>query len=406
LHAFQVKRTIAGVLLREANEAREKEDKEAEQQHLWRETQYLSRYLDRVPGDAEARSRHALLSARRPGSPAERRWAFSAVQGALDLSPEHPELRRTLVDLALATGRLEDARHQLERLADALPAAAGLQEELGRVEAAGKRFDKAAGRSRKAIEYDPKRAHCYLALAGLLRRHLQNAEEADRVIEEMVKANPKDGPALLGQARYLKQFKGDPASLDKAREALAKVLDEMAPKGPEALLLAAELELGGPEKVRAHLRRGRELHPKEARVDQLLVRVDQLLVRVDLARAKALSARGQDEEAQKLYEEMVPRAPAARLPAARLALDRSERLPEGQRERELGRAQALLEEAPAELQTSTEWRRLHGQLLVAQGRPDDARQEAEAWLQESPGTCPPGWRWPTSPPCARRPSRP
>jgi tetratricopeptide (TPR) repeat protein len=114
----------------------------------------------------------------------------------------------------------------------------------------------------------PHELGAYGSLATLLRDKMRDEDApdrlvmADRVIEQLIRANPDSAQAYLFQAQYLANYQ----SRDKARPAVEKAL-ELAPDDAEVLLHAAELYLGAKEfdKAAPLVEKGIAKYPKDWR---------------------------------------------------------------------------------------------------------------------------------------------
>src|SRR5262249_50683530 len=142
---------------------------------------------------------------------------------------------------------------------------------LGRCLEAKGQADEALTWYDRATRHTPDRRESYVRLAGLLRDDSDPVEQekrvervgrsADRVMDDLVAANPRSLHAFLERARY-------PQAAAPARAAaeLAEAL-RLGPDEADVLLTAAELERqqGQPDEARAHLQRGQKQHPRDAR---------------------------------------------------------------------------------------------------------------------------------------------
>src|SRR5262249_39804984 len=84
---------------------------------------------------------------------------------------------------------------------------------------------------------------------------------ADRVMDDLVAANPRSFHAFLERARYLQA-----AAPARAAAELAEALG-LGPDEADVLLTAADLERqpGQPDEARGHVQRGQKQHPRDAR---------------------------------------------------------------------------------------------------------------------------------------------
>jgi len=223
----------------------------------------FNRYLDLVPGDAEAGAEFGLLLA----DTGRYVPAYVRLEGAVRSLPDRIDLRRRLAEVALRIGRFTDATEQIgqiqqiqKRLDPPAPEDATLyamravcEEALGQPMAAVKSLD-------QAIKVAPDQVETYSALAELLRRvdptrslgREKGNLDPDYWIEEMVGKNPSSARSHVLRGRYRQKWKPkeDEHWLENAEKDAAEAL-RLAPKDPDALLLAAQLRLvkaGGLEK--------------------------------------------------------------------------------------------------------------------------------------------------------------
>src|SRR5581483_1126542 len=112
----------------------------------------------------------------------------------------------------------------------------------------------------------------YDRLAWLTRTVLDEAEEADRIIEQMVATNPRSFRAYLARGRYCQKFR----SRDEAAKDIARAL-ALAPDDPDVVLAAADVAKGQnrPEEARNLLARTIAAHPRDARLYMALALVEQ-----------------------------------------------------------------------------------------------------------------------------------
>jgi tetratricopeptide (TPR) repeat protein len=263
LHEFQVRRN-AGALLQQADYALEHEQ-------LREAASYLNRYLAYEPGDTEALARYALTLERLADSPAAHYQAYLTLQQALRRDPDRADLRREAVALAVRLYRFDEAARDIEVLLKANPHQPELEFSLGCCQEAAGEYDKAAASLARALKEDPHYLAAYRRLADLLQDRLDRPEEAARVLDDMVAANPQTPDAYLRRAQYRRKI----GSLEEAWADVRRA-GELAPDQPEVLLAGAELAQarGDADAARARLEQGLKLHPKEVRLYQMLAWVD------------------------------------------------------------------------------------------------------------------------------------
>jgi tetratricopeptide (TPR) repeat protein len=263
LHRYQITRQTSNLLEEAARAEHQGELAEA--------ASYLEHYLTMAPDEPEALSRYGLLLERSAHSGGDHKRAFFALEKALRAQPERHDVRRALVPLAIRLGRHTDARDHLNILLAAFPEDSDLQELQARCAAATAQFAEAADWYERALRHDPQRVDSYVERARLLRRRLNRAADADRVMDQLVEANPRSLPARLARAHYLGEYHG----ADRAAAELA-FARELAPDDLEVLIASAEAAMAQRrfDEARDHLRRGMETHPTDARLCQGMARLE------------------------------------------------------------------------------------------------------------------------------------
>ena len=192
-----------------------------------------------------------------------------ALEQVLRREPERQDLRRKVARIAIDLGRFADAREHLRLLLKSSPDDGELELLLGRCEEGNDHFTEAASWYEKARKHAPEQIDGHVRLAYLLRNRLDQPEGADRVMDEMVKANEKSKQlfrSYLERARYRKQFGLADAASDIMRAR------ELAPEEADVLLDAAVLaqDKGDLAAARKDLERGIQLDPRNRRMYQAL----------------------------------------------------------------------------------------------------------------------------------------
>src|SRR6185437_1896987 len=224
VHHFQYGR-IADSLRWQARRAEE-------QGQVKQQAKYLQRYLEFNPKDLEEKAHLAKLWASDTfaGSVRERRKAVNLLDQVLTTGDDKPELRRLLVKMALEVQQFKMAHNHLEKLlsheflkspVDVPAAGAKLDAERGESEGyAGQLLEaenqpaKALVCYRLAVKHAPEVQSNYLNLALLLRKQKEltadkikaNQDDADGVINELVKNNRLSHEAYLTRWRYRRDF--------------------------------------------------------------------------------------------------------------------------------------------------------------------------------------------------------
>lgn len=225
--------------------------------------------------------------------------ALRGVEDTLRHFPEHPELRRELADLYLATGRVGNAREHLQVMfnsprgdfrqdVELLELASHCEFVAGDTEKAVKFLEEAnaAGREKNApVEV---RVRVYQQLLELLNQNKGDGQRDLKIADHL--------RVLLGQEPFVSNraarvvvvrfqlFRGD---VQSARQHVAQVLDNMGGRtDPESLLAAGELELvearlaTGLAAKREKLEAGRKYLEEAYRLDKKNVSVGLFLARL------------------------------------------------------------------------------------------------------------------------------
>jgi len=271
LHGYQVRRNARSLL----DQARHAE----ESGHLNQAGGLFSTYLIYYPDDAATLAEYgALLDRQSALDPRARPRALRVLDKALRLNPQaDPALRRRVAVLAMELGQFSDAKDDLDILLADTPNNGELEHLRGRCQEARGEMTEARKDYEGAIKHAPDQVDAYLSLAFLLHRRLDDAAEADKKMEELVRKNSQSFKAFLAQVSYFKEFK----TWDRAAQAIRKARD-LAPNEEEVILEAADLALANPkqadsdlEEARKLLRRGLALYPKTPRIYLLLAQVEE-----------------------------------------------------------------------------------------------------------------------------------
>ena len=250
VHGYQMGRSSAGLLT-----LAEKTEKRGD---LARSVDYLGRYLVYVPENVDAQAKYGLLLASNElSAPLEtRKRALAILEKVLRKRPDRLDLRERLVDVAMDLQEFEQARPHLQILHKAKPAEGDLEYRLGRCEEANGRFDEAVRWYRQAKLHTPGKVDSYVRMAELLRFRLNQAREADRVMDAvtlkdgLIAANGQSAEAYLARSRYREK-----AGLSGVADDVAQAL-KLAPDDAAVILAAADLAKSRTRGARGHLGRG------------------------------------------------------------------------------------------------------------------------------------------------------
>lgn len=280
LHAFQLDRN-AGSLLELAKQAEQEGDNATA---IKRYSQYLQYRSD--PEAAKALSKllfQKVLSA----DPGTMSRVFGEASGVMEKAlREHPDLkevRRTLAEMYLLTGHppiVKEALAHLEKLRKADPKdvqvllkTAQCQIMLAQEDQAFRSLSELVGYNQETREFDVKKAKAaqevgpYDLLARLMLQRRQE-ELADKVMEQLVAANPKSARALAARGGYSATFRNDTAKAEADLDAALQlapddpeiisswaVVKSTAGKGAEAVALVEEALKKNSDKLGMHLLR-------------------------------------------------------------------------------------------------------------------------------------------------------
>jgi tetratricopeptide (TPR) repeat protein len=271
LHGYQVQRNV-GVFLNRANRA-EQEAEAADSEHkpaLYRkEMEHLRRYLSLRPKDTDTRARLGLLVEKNARTANEFTSALIAYDTVLRQDAGRTDIRLRAAKLALFLDRHDDALNHLTAL-DALESSdSDLHALYGRCLEKKGDYNGARERYAKAVTLPPVKREIYTVYAALLRRRINDAEAADKVMEQMVKDLPQ-AESYLALSKYCKEFDTGKNGAERAALALAEA-QKRDPDNADVLLQSAEAARaqGGSDalaKARKFLERGIEMHPSDARI--------------------------------------------------------------------------------------------------------------------------------------------
>ena len=305
VYTYQVRRH-ASALLDRARQAEADND-------LAKAAESLGQYLTIKREDGPAWAWYARLVDQRNPEGSGREQVYLVHEQALRFNSGDPQLERKCADLAMELERYSDARRYSTLLYNRAPkdpsgepVDAILEDLLGQCDRGESKLPEAEGWFRKAIAHEPGQVDTYDHLARLLQTERRQLDEADRLIESMVKANPKSARAYLNRWRYRSEFlqNADPRDLQQAL-----TLD---PDEAEVLIVAAELAQEGNDLAgaRKHLERGLERHPANAvfyRMSAGLEQAENHLDRAEMILRKGVAAvPGNVELKIDLLESLIP----------------------------------------------------------------------------------------------------
>ena len=198
----------------------------------------LQRYVNLSPEDNDVRAELGELIAdiAKKNGPKYRNYygdAFAIFEKVLREDYTRSDVRREIVEVAMATNRYDDAKEHLEVLLQDSPNDVELLTWLGRCQAWAEKDDLARESFEKALESDPKQIEPYTQIAAILQKDVKL--RGDRDLNPMVKVpvDNADGSADLKSPTDDKTT-DDKATDDKATDDKAtddKVTDDKVTDG-------------------------------------------------------------------------------------------------------------------------------------------------------------------------------
>jgi len=276
VHEYQMRKN-AQAFLREAKRIRDED-------RLEEAAIYLRRYIALAPNDPEGQIIYGeVLADMQRYQP-----AYFILDKVVQKHPDRDDVRRRLVKVAQEVHAYKEAIVHLDHLLVASPKDPELLEQLGICQSSKALFDEAAKSFKQSIENDPARVDASLRLAYVLRQKLDQPEEADTVMNDMVKKNPDNFRAYLTRARWWKECLADlatskvqpkrftPVKLRELADTDIAQAMKMEPDNLEVIGLATQvaIERGQPDEAKRQAQRGIELYPNEHRFYLMLAELE------------------------------------------------------------------------------------------------------------------------------------
>ena len=230
IHWWQERRHAAALLVEaDTAESENRPDRSA---------RFLGLYVGLVPDDVEARARYGQTLDRMAQTPKAKAGVVAVFEQVLQRDPDRQAIRRRLASLYLEADQFDDALQHLKYLQAALPEDAEVAEMVGRCHEGRGQYTLAVADYRSALKHEPGRIDASLRLARLLRDHLSRAPEAERLLADLVQADPKSYRARLARAQFLQEGTPSEDALKAARADMNEAL-RLAPDEADVLLAAA-----------------------------------------------------------------------------------------------------------------------------------------------------------------------
>ena len=295
---IQVGRMAQGVV--------EQADRAVENKEFEKAVDFYQQHLLVFPNDKVVQEKYADILLKLQPTPKTQSTVLGIYLEILNKEPGRDDVRRKVAELALdmPVNMFDMARKQLEILLKSAPKDGHLEFMMGRCYQEDNDLENAAAYFRRAIEHGaPERIEASLRLATLIRENgkLGNPQEADKVMDEMVAADPGDYRVYLERGHYRRRFDLEGAGADflkslelapdraeifvefsqlaerdKAMDEARRILDEHRPFTlllPSALDVARRILEDGqaalPRSPTIHLARA-DLERKAGRVDRYI----------------------------------------------------------------------------------------------------------------------------------------
>ncbi len=257
---YQISRMNQSVLSRAAEA--EKSGKFDAASRLYQE------HLELVPADQDAKVKLATVLTKGEKTPANRDRAAALYGQVLARDAGQREIRRSLAELEVERKRWSDAEAHLNILISDAPRDGELYFLLGRCQEELAQHAQASKSYASAIENhvaSPRLVEAYRRRAFLLRGRLNDPAAADKAIEDMIAAEPKDPEVYLVSGRYRWQFEKDS---NRAKADFGRALELEKASGTPSSGVYLELAnlaaaAGDSDAARGYLEAGLKGLPKE-----------------------------------------------------------------------------------------------------------------------------------------------
>lgn len=263
LHSYQV-RHLAAAEWRLAEEALGEGRRDKVLEHL-------ARYLGYRPRDADALALYGMTVEEVSTTIPARLQALVAYEAALQHGPPRDDLRRRAMRLALGLGQPAAARRHLDVLQQSHPGDPELEVARATCFEAEQLYANAAASLEKALRAGPQPDAVYVRLAAIQRDRLRRPDQADKVMDALVKARPNAAESYLARATH-HRVRGQ---VQLAEADLARA-QKLAPENPEVLrtMAQAALAAGRGDEARQLLTKALATAPRDARLYTALAAVE------------------------------------------------------------------------------------------------------------------------------------
>jgi cellulose synthase operon protein C len=227
VHGYQLRRN-AHRLLERAERALEEKKPEAA-------LTYYAQYLGFVPDDADTVQKYARVLDTRVDTVADRVRLVLLMEQVLRVKPNEDDLRLRLVHHQITLDRMSEAIDNLKKLERSSHDRAEILHMLGWCQEVKKDYVQAGRSFEEAIRIKPTQLRTYPLLVEVLLDRLAQPDDAQKVIDDMLRDNSKSYQAHLIHARFERRRGNE----REAERALAEAY-RLAPDRAEVLLAVAD----------------------------------------------------------------------------------------------------------------------------------------------------------------------
>ena len=231
LHGYQLQRNAYRLL--------ELGDRAVEENDDVKALTCYSQYLNFLPNDADTVQKYAQVLDRHAATGADRVRLILLMEQVLRVKPNEHPLRFRLVHHLIALERHSEAIDNLKKLQSHWTDKAEVLHMLGWCQEAKKEYTQAVASFEAAILINPKQIRSYTLLAEVLQDRLNLPDEAQKAMDDLVRANPDTYQAYLSRARFRRR-RGN----DEAAESDLQVAYKLGHDKPEVILEVADAARG------------------------------------------------------------------------------------------------------------------------------------------------------------------
>jgi len=258
-----------------------KAEQASEQGDLTTAEQLYLQHVQVFPDDLDAKLKYVEVLLKISKTPARLAQAQRIYNEILDREPARLDVRRLLAEMQATAGSADGARQARSNLTILLnnkPDDGAIEYLMGRSQETLGEAAAAVASYKSALAHGaPEKFDAYQRTARLLRGSLKQADQADQVIEEMVKSDPKNFRGYLERGRYQREFDKSPEGVKKVVADYEEAL-KLAPKEASIYLelarIAAESNPPNLEEAARILNTGRAADPKEVSLYLMLSNVE------------------------------------------------------------------------------------------------------------------------------------